>query len=679
MKRRQVAEELRIVIYSAVIIMCLALAAHTVLAEQVFAAERFPADYGTLAKSYEDKTVILSSNDVHGAIDGYQYIAGLRDELQRRGADVYLVDSGDFCQGSVNVAWDRGASATKMMNAAGYSFAAIGNHEFDHGFEALMNSRDNADFKMICGNVFDRDTGQTLLDSTGVIENGELLIGFIGLDTPETRDKALPSAVKGLTFLDNETDPTIYDKAKSDVKALRDQGADIVIALTHLGCEDVSAPYRSVDMWDAIGGEADSMDLILDGHSHTVMTSGEHGEPIMSTGTGFQNVGVTVIDEKEEKIEERFLYKVEYIRAAGWSGDEVKAESDSILAEVEKVYSEKIGRSEVDLNGEKDAESIKDKGLTFDNGNRDGETNFGDLIADAFIAAALRNGETYDVEEDHIVGIMNGSAIRQSISAGDVTRMDVVNGCPYANSVCGVYIQGSELLEVLEVSTHSLPASDNGFPQVSGIEFSVDISKEYSPNGEPYPGSGWHGPKEIRRVTIASVNGRPFSPDDTYLVMTTNFNADGGDGYYRLSQAEKQFDTGVMVADSIISYISDELGGVIGDRYMDPAGRIRIVTEPEMLDNPMEIKAANKTVSYKKVKKSAVTVKPIKVTKAKGTVTYEKVSGSSRFRVDKKTGAVRIKKGTKKKTYTIRVRVTASGNAEYKPKTKNVTVKIKIK
>ena len=643
--------------------------------------------YEELADSDADKTVILSSNDVHGAIDGYQYIAGLRDELNRRGADVYLVDAGDYSQGDINVAWDKGMSAVNMMNAAGYSVATLGNHEFDYGREQLLSSVDKANFSIICGNVIDKETKKTLLKNTETIKNGELLIGFIGLETPETMDNSLPGILDGLTFLDDTTDPKIFEKAAEDVRSLKDDGADVVIALSHLGTLERSIPCRSYDLWDAFNKdpEKNDLDLIIDGHSHTVLTEGEHGEPIMSTGTRFENVGVTVIDEKKEKIEKRFLYKIDDVKAKEWSNASVKAEADRILEEVDEYYSVKIGRSEYELNGQVSKKEAAEQGLVYPNGNRDGETNTGDLAADALRAMALRayeEGVSYDVDSDHIIGIMNGGAIKNGIPKGEITKRDVYNCTPYRNTICGVYMKGSVLLEALEASTQTMPNQINAFPQVSGMEYTIYTGSEYYPLDDPYPGSVWHGPKEIRRVKITSINGKPFSKDDKYLVMMNSFCAGGGDTYYLFGQTEDQFDTGVITADALIAYIEGDLGGVIGEEYADltGSGRIKVSTDSqEKSANPMKVKVTNKTVKYKKVKKYAVTVKPFKVSRAVGKVAYKKTGGSKRLTLNKKTGTVTVKRGTKKGTYKITVKVTAAGDDDYKAKSKTVTAKVRVK
>ena len=101
-----------------------------------WALSDYPADTRSgVTGDYTGKTVILHSNDVHGEIMGYAYIAALRTEFENRGADVILADAGDFSQGDPTVSLSKGADAIAMMNAAGYDVATLGNHEFDFGYE----------------------------------------------------------------------------------------------------------------------------------------------------------------------------------------------------------------------------------------------------------------------------------------------------------------------------------------------------------------------------------------------------------------------------------------------------------------------------------------------------------------------------------------------------------------
>lgn len=154
-------------------------------------------------KPLAGKTVILHSNDVHGAITGYANIAALKAEYEAEGATVILVDAGDYSQGTTYVSSTKGLDAVKMMNVAGYDFATLGNHEFDYGYEQLKSNMSEAKFKVLCANVLDAE-GNSIFDATAIKEVNGVKIGFFGLETPETQTKANPALIKGLQFLGGE-------------------------------------------------------------------------------------------------------------------------------------------------------------------------------------------------------------------------------------------------------------------------------------------------------------------------------------------------------------------------------------------------------------------------------------------------------------------------------------------
>ena len=164
------------------------------------AAEDTAVDTTAVEQTYAGKTVILHSNDVHGAIAGYACIAALKADYESRGAEVILVDAGDYSQGTTNVSTTKGADAVAMMNAAGYDVVTIGNHEFDYGYEQLMDNMSKAEFKVVCADVFDAD-GTTIFDAnyTYTTKSG-VKVGLFGLLTPEAQTKANPALIKGLTF-----------------------------------------------------------------------------------------------------------------------------------------------------------------------------------------------------------------------------------------------------------------------------------------------------------------------------------------------------------------------------------------------------------------------------------------------------------------------------------------------
>ena len=495
------------------------------------------------------KTVILHTNDVHGAVEGYAYIAQLKADYEAKGAEVILVDAGDFSQGTTYVSSTKGADAVTMMNAAGYDVVTLGNHEFDYGYAQLKENMSKAKFKVVCADVFNED-GTPIFDAnyTYTTKSG-VKVGFFGMETPETQTKANPALIKGLTFATGDA----FTKAAADqVAALKD--ADVVICLAHLGVDAESAPYRSTDLYAAVKG----IDFVVDGHSHTVMTKGEKGEPIQSTGTAFANIGVIVIDDASKKIESNSLYEIKEDTAKDAT---VAAAAKTIVDRVDKEYGVVFAKSEVTLNGAKAP-----------NGNRDSETNNGDLITDAMLWKVMQNKEGLTVDADHVVAITNGGGIRAAIKPGDVTKKDINTVLPFGNTVAVIYVTGAELLEALEASTYSLPVG--GFPQVAGINFTLSTAVAYDANAETYPASTYYGPKSINRVVINSINGKEFKADDTYAVVTNNFVAGGGDTYYAFAAASAQFDTGIPLDEAVMEYVTTELKGVIGKQYAAPQGRI---------------------------------------------------------------------------------------------------------
>ena len=510
----------------------------------------FAADTAADAKAeMAGKTVILHTNDVHGAVEGYAYIAQLKADYEAKGAEVILVDAGDFSQGTTYVSSTKGADAVTMMNAAGYDVVTLGNHEFDYGYAQLKENMSKAKFKVVCADVFNED-GTPIFDAsyTYTTKSG-VKVGFFGMETPETQTKANPALIKGLTFATGDA----FTKAAADqVAALKD--ADVVICLAHLGVDGESKPYRSADLYAAVKG----IDFIVDGHSHTVMTKGEKGEPIQSTGTAFANIGVIVIDNATKKIESNSLFEIKEDTAKDAT---VAAAAKTIVDRVDAEYGVVFAKSEVTLNGAKAP-----------NGNRDSETNNGDLITDAMLWKVMQNKEGLTVDADHVVAITNGGGIRAAIKPGDVTKKDINTVLPFGNTVAVIYVTGAELLEALEASTYSLPVG--GFPQVAGINFTLSTAVAYDANAETYPASTYYGPKSINRVVINSINGKEFKADDTYAVVTNNFVAGGGDTYYAFAAASAQFDTGIPLDEAVMEYVTTELKGVIGAQYAAPQGRI---------------------------------------------------------------------------------------------------------
>ena len=509
------------------------------------------------------KIVILHTNDVHGAITTYDKVAAMKADYEARGAEVLLFDAGDYIQGDPTVSISQGATAVELMNLAGYDLAGVGNHEFDYGYANLVTILESAQFPVVCANASRNGSSVFTANTVFTLEDGTT-IGVFGLATPETATKAHPAKLDGVTFLAGEE---LYACAEEQVAALEAQGVDYVVCLGHLGIDAESAPNRSVDLL----ANVDGIDLFIDSHSHSTLAdimgvtnnTGKVGDTVLtSTGTKGEYIGVVTIDPAAGTI------TAENVALADYTGSvpAVAARIAEIQAEVDAEYGVTFATSEVDLNGERAP------------GNRTGETNLGDLIADAFRWYALEQGDL-GVDEDHVVALTNGGGIRASVAAGDITATDILTVLPFGNEVAYVNVTGEVLLEALEASTYCTPEEVGAFPQVAGIEFTVDTTKAYD-QGEQYPSSTYYGPNSINRVTINSINGQPFDPEANYVVVTNDFLAAGGDTYYAFNVSVSR-STGKLMDEAVVEYITEELGGTVtAEQYGEPQGRITITTEP---------------------------------------------------------------------------------------------------
>ena len=503
-------------------------------------------------ENMEGDIVILHTNDVHGAIAGYAKVAALKDAYEAKGAYVLLMDAGDFIQGDPTVSVSEGATAVELMNMAGYDLASMGNHEFDYGYENMKTLAAAAEFPIVDANVL--YNGKVAFEDNVVFTAPDgTKIGVFGLDTPETATKAHPAKIQGVTFLAGDK---LFDCAQAQVDALEAEGCDYIVCLGHLGIDDESTGNRSIDLLK----EVDGIDVFIDGHSHSTLgevtaaveAAGISGVAVTSTGTKLENVGVVTIDDGTITASLTALADLTAEDA------DIAARAAAIQKEIDDDYGTVFAKTEVALNGEKEP------------GNRTEETNLGDLICDALVWGAEKNGETVDA------AVTNGGGIRASIASGDITKKDINTVLPFGNTLGIVKVTGAELLEALEASTYCTPAAIGGFPQVSGIVFSVDTTKAYD-QGELYPDSTYYAPKSIQRVTIESVGGKAFDPEATYSIATNDFMAAGGDTYYAFAAASVNYDLGIPMDEVVMDYITEELDGVVtAADYGEPDGRITI-------------------------------------------------------------------------------------------------------
>ena len=508
------------------------------------------------AQDLDGDIVILHTNDVHGAISGYAKVAALKDAYEARGAYVLLMDAGDFIQGDPTVSTSEGATAVELMNLAGYDVASMGNHEFDYGYQNLKDLEADADFTIVDANVL--YNGQVAFEDNVVFTAPDgTKIGVFGLDTPETATKAHPAKIQGVTFLAGDK---MFDCAQDQVDALEAEGCEYIICLGHLGIDAESTGNRSIDLLEKVTG----IDVFIDGHSHSTLEeikeatngTGKVGDTVLtSTGTKLANVGMVDISP-DGTISTSSLATSELTVTPD---AKVAARAEEIQKEIDADYGTVFAKTEVALDGEKA-------------NVRTGETQLGDLIADAMLWQAGLLDEGVDA------AVTNGGGIRASIAAGDITKKDINTVLPFGNTLYVVKVTGAELLEALEASTYCTPEAIGGFPQVAGIEFTVNTGAQFDTK-ELYPGSTYGKPASINRVMIQTVGGEAFNPEETYTIVTNDFMGAGGDTYYAFKAASSGYDSGVPLDEVVMDYITSELKGVVSKaQYGETDNRIHTIS-----------------------------------------------------------------------------------------------------
>ena len=529
----------------------------------VFAAVTLPGEDDDLS----GQLVILHTNDSHGRIKedgtsmGMSAVKYLANRYENAGASVLILDAGDTLHGLPIVTASRGESAVNVMNAVGYSAMAPGNHDFNYGYEHILELEEEMNFPVLAANVTYEADGSLVFGDHIVITCGEYTIGGFGMATPETVTKTNPNNVVGLDF--NEDNLAGIAQAQCD--ELKELGCDIIICLAHLGDDVSSTPYRSTDVLEQVT----DIDLWIDGHSHSVLNDdGEahlvNGTLVASTGEYTKNIGVVTYDGAE--FDAGLVHYADLCNTYEQDGEiitefygydpEITALVQNYYDEMMEFYSEVVGHTDVLLNGTR--EFVRTQ-----------ETNLGDLAADAILAAAP-NAD---------FALTNGGGIRANIEIGDITRYDLFTVFPFGNMVATVELTGAQIVYILEAATHACPGIDGAFPQVSGITFEIHTYIEYE--GEyanpTNPGS---------RIQNVCINGEPIDLDATYVMATNDFLAAGGDTYAIL--AENFENSGILIGinleDALINYIQNIDDNCAG--YAEPAGRIVIVDEAPVEPTP---------------------------------------------------------------------------------------------
>ena len=476
---------------------------------------------------------IVHVNDVHGRVEenagskelGFAKLRTAVEMMKEEDPNLLFLNAGDAFHGTTIVNLTSGEQMVEMMNAMEFDAMVPGNHDFNYGYEQLMKLKGLAEFPILGANIVHENTTKSDFDPYVIytMENG-LKVGIFGLGTDETKYKSSPKNTVGIEFTD------AVAAGKKMVAELQSK-TDIIIALVHLG-DDAS----SINTSDKLAMEVPGIDLIVDGHSHTILKEGKlvNGTLIVQAEAYTKNIGIVKMEITDGALTSAAARLMPYEEAAVLEADE---EILGLIAEVkvvnEPIVSVVVGKTLVELDGVR--EHV-----------RTGETNLGNLITDA-----MRMSTGADV------AFTNGGGIRASIDVGDITVNEILTSFPFTNTLAVIEVTGAELLAAIEHGVKDYPAAAGQFPHVSGMKYTFDAGK---PAGT--------------RVTMVMIGDEALDPAKTYKVVTNDFMAIGGDGYTMFSN--KPFvGEGGLLSDVLIEYVET-------NKEISPAveGRVTAIPAP---------------------------------------------------------------------------------------------------
>ena len=530
----------------------------------------------------KDSAVILFTNDVHCAVEDYSALASYRQQMLDDGYRTLTIDAGDAVQGEVIGTLTNGSAIVEIMNSVGYDYAVPGNHEFDYGMDVFKELSGQVqadimpDYEYLSANFVDLLTNKTVFEPYEIRTIAGQKVAFLGISTPETYTKSTP------TYFQDENGTYIYSFCEDDfiktiqaaVDSAKADGADLVIAVGHLGDEASSEPFRSTDVIANTTG----IDAFIDAHSHSTVASqqveNKDREDVLltQTGTKFENFGKMTITSDGEITSELITPEsvdVDATASAKAAYDETQAIIDK-YEEMQDFTYEEIGSSEVDL-------TTVDP-TTGERIIRNRETNMGNFVADAY-------RETTGAD----IAFANGGGIRADVAKGTVTRKDLMDVNAFGNTMCVLKVTGQQILDALEWSAHAplnadgIALSENGgFMHTSGLTYEINLHVTESPvitdSQGMYTGIDSSKPRRVQNVMV---NGKAIDPDATYTLAGSVYTLqNGGDGYSMFKGAEVvKADCG-KDQDLLIQYLKEDLNGVIpaeqyGNAYGE--GRIKIL------------------------------------------------------------------------------------------------------
>ncbi|MEP2945567.1 MAG: 5'-nucleotidase C-terminal domain-containing protein [Lentilitoribacter sp.] len=467
-----------------------------------------------------DSTCGSEDNAEGKCFGGYARVKTMIDKLRGELADenTIVLDAGDQYQGSLMYTTYKGDVEAELAEKVGFDVMAVGNHEFDDGDEGLAKLADAVSFPIISGNI---DVSQSNIlkgkvENHVVLEVGGKKIGIISALAADTVETSSPS--DAVIFTDE------IESLKADVAALEADGVDIIIALNHVGLA------KDLEIAEAVEG----IDVVVGGHSHTLMSNTVEGALAYPTMVG------------DVPVVQAYAYSkyVGHLKVDFDDDGNVKsATGDTIVLDASVAEDEAIVARVAELAGPID--EMKNRVVASADTAIEGDRSFcrtqecqmGNLVADAMLDRVRDQGVA--------IAIQNGGGLRASIDSGEITMGEVLTVLPFQNTLSTFELKGADVVAALENGVSQVEEVKGRFPQVAGLKYTFDGSK---PAGE-----------RISDVMVVDADGNasPIDTGATYGVVSNNYMRSGGDGYKIFkSGGMNAYDYGPDLADVVAEYLA---------------------------------------------------------------------------------------------------------------------------